>query len=78
MFRLRTAADKQKKVLSANAQAPIAVECFMDDIDVKGVMEREKFAEMCEPLFENLQKVIQRAFDGCGARATCLSAPDAP
>ena len=50
----------------------------MDDIDVKGVMEREKFAEMCEPLFENLQKVIQRAFDGCGARATCLSAPDAP
>merc|ERR1740139_315210 len=66
MFRLRTAADKQKKVLSANAQAPIAVECFMDDIDVKGVMERDKFAEMCEPLFEKLQQVIQRAFDGCG------------
>ena len=66
MFRLRTAADKQKKVLSANAQAPIAVECFMDDIDVKGVMEREQFGAMCEPLFEKLQKVIQRAFDGCG------------
>ena len=66
MFRLRTAADKQKKVLSANAQAPIAVECFMEDIDVKGVMEREQFATMCEPLFAKLQKVIQRAFDGCG------------
>ena len=29
MFRLRAAADKQKKILSANAQAPIAVESFM-------------------------------------------------
>jgi heat shock protein 4 len=66
MFRLRTAADKQKKVLSANANAPISVECFMNDIDVKGVMERDHFATMCEPLFEKLQKVIQRAFDGCG------------
>eukprot|EP00908_Phaeocystis_cordata_P011024 Transcript_21867.p1 GENE.Transcript_21867~~Transcript_21867.p1 ORF type:complete len:820 (-),score=464.81 Transcript_21867:172-2631(-) len=66
MFRLRTAADKQKKILSANAQAPISVECFMEDIDVKGMMERSTFAEMCEPLFEKLQKVIQKAFDGCG------------
>ena len=66
MFRLRTAADKQKKILSANAQAPISVECFMEDIDVKGMMERDQFAVMCEPLFEKLQKVIQRAFDGCG------------
>merc|ERR1719183_1732893 len=66
MFRLRTAADKQKKILSANANAPISVECFMNDIDVKGVMERDHFATMCEPLFEKLQKVIQRAFDGCG------------
>ena len=38
----------------------------MEDIDVKGVMERDQFAVMCEPLFEKLQKVIQRAFDGCG------------
>ena len=66
MFRLRQAADKQKKILSANAQAPISVECFMEDIDVKGMMERDQFAVMCEPLFEKLQKVIQRAFDGCG------------
>merc|ERR1719359_2768748 len=30
------------------------------------MMERDQFAVMCEPLFEKLQKVIQRAFDGCG------------
>merc|ERR1719460_3370172 len=49
MFRLRQAADKQKKILSANAQAPISVECFMEDIDVKGMMERDQFAVMCGP-----------------------------
>jgi len=126
MFRLRAAADKQKKVLSANAQAPIAVESFMvrappsaspapapapereqapsrpdesrpadcsrlaqsrcdaaahapsalprpvllrttqNDIDVKGMMERDQFAELCVPLFDKLQKVIEKAFEGCG------------
>merc|ERR1740138_427907 len=38
----------------------------MEDIDVKGMMERDQFGAMCEPLFAKLQKVIQRAFDGCG------------
>merc|ERR1719453_2820849 len=66
MFRLRAAADKQKKILSANAQAPISVESFINDIDVKGNMERSDFAEMCVPLFDKLQKLIQKAFDGCG------------
>merc|ERR1719267_109325 len=41
MYRLLTAAEKTKKVLSANPQAPINIECFMDDIDVKGMMERD-------------------------------------
>ena len=30
------------------------------------MMELDQFAVMCEPLFEKLQKVIQKAFDGCG------------
>ena len=66
MFRLRAAADKQKKILSANDKAPISIECFMDDIDVKGMMEREVFAEMCVPLFEKCQKLIEKAFADCG------------
>merc|ERR1719271_2208021 len=41
MYRLVTAAEKTKKVLSANPTAPINIECFMDDIDVKGMMQRE-------------------------------------
>eukprot|EP00965_Chrysotila_dentata_P157528 5203877-Pleurochrysis_carterae.AAC.1 len=43
-----TAAEKTKKVLSANPKAPISIECFMDDIDVKGMMERDVFLQASE------------------------------
>jgi heat shock protein 4 len=65
-FRLMTAAEKTKKVLSSNPQAPIAIECFMDDIDVKGMMERDIFLDLCAPLMLKLQKVVEDAFAGCG------------
>jgi len=66
MYRLLVACEKQKKILSANSSAPIAIESFMDDIDVKGMMERDLFLEMCAPLLEKLQAVIEAAFAGCG------------
>jgi heat shock protein 4 len=65
-FRLMTAAEKTKIVLSSNPQAPIAIECFMDDIDVKGMMERDLFLELCAPLMAKLQQVVEDAFAGCG------------
>jgi len=66
MFRLMTAAEKTKKVLSANPKAPIAIECFMEDIDVKGMLERADFLEMCAPLVVKLEKVLQEAFSSSG------------
>jgi len=66
MFRLMTAAEKTKKVLSANPKAPIAIECFMNDIDVKGMMERTDFLEMCAPLMVKLEKVVEEAFASTG------------
>ena len=49
MYRLLGACEKTKKMLSANPQAPIAIECFMEDIDVKGMMDRDVFLELAEP-----------------------------
>jgi len=65
-FRLMTAAEKTKKVLSSNPQAPISIECFMNDIDVKGMMERDHFLDLCAPLMAKLQSVVEEAFAGCG------------
>jgi heat shock protein 4 len=40
LFRLRMACERVKKILSANLQAPISVECLMNDKDVSGMVER--------------------------------------
>ena len=39
-MRLMLAAEKTRKVLSANLTAPINIECFIDDKDVAGSLER--------------------------------------
>merc|ERR1719424_2266198 len=66
MYRLLVACEKTKKVLSANPQSPINVECFMDDIDVKGVMDRDLFLELAEPFFVQLDALLEEAFLGSG------------
>lgn len=40
LFRLRSACEKVKKVLSANAKSPLNVECLLNDVDVSGLVER--------------------------------------
>ena len=44
-FRLKTAIEKVKKVLSANPGAPINIECLMNDVDVRSIT-REKMEEL--------------------------------
>lgn len=64
MYRLLVACEKTKKVLSANPQAPINIECFMDDIDVKSMIDRDDFLESCIPALDKLDKVLAEAFEG--------------
>merc|ERR1719487_967909 len=66
MYRLLTAAEKTKKVLSANPQAPINIECFMDDIDVKGMMDRSEMLEVAEPFLVKLDTIMKEALEASG------------
>jgi len=66
MFRLGVACEKTKKILSANPQAPISIESFMEDIDVKGMVDRDFFLEKAEPLMTKLRAVLSEAFEGSG------------
>lgn len=51
VFRLITACEKLKKVLSANAEAPLSVESIMNDVDASSKLNREQFeALIAEPL----------------------------
>ncbi|WCJ32913.1 Heat shock 70 kDa protein 16 [Euphorbia peplus] len=53
-IRLRAACEKLKKVLSANAEAPLNIECLMDEKDVRGFIKREEFESLASDLFERI------------------------
>ncbi|KAK0628063.1 Heat shock protein hsp88 [Lasiodiplodia hormozganensis] len=59
--RLTAACEKLKKVLSANAGAPISVESIMNDVDVRGFLKREELEELVKPLLERATKPLEQA-----------------
>ena len=59
--RLVAACEKLKKVLSANASAPMSVESLMNDVDVRGFMKREDLEELIKPLLERATAPLEQA-----------------
>jgi len=60
-FRLAAGVEKVKKVLSANAQAPLNVESIMNDVDVRGMLKRDELEELMKPLLERVLAPIEQA-----------------
>ena len=60
-LRLAAACEKLKKVLSANASAPVSIESLMNDVDVKGLMKREELEELVKPLLERATQPLEQA-----------------
>nr|GMD08963.1 heat shock 70 kDa protein 16 [Ipomoea batatas] len=59
--RLRAACEKLKKVLSANMEAPLNIECLMDEKDVRGFIRREEFEKLSSDLLEKISIPCQTA-----------------
>lgn len=59
--RVQAAVEKLKKVLSANASAPINVEMVMNDIDVSGFLKREELEELVAPLLAKATAPVEQA-----------------
>ncbi|XP_052181222.1 heat shock 70 kDa protein 16 isoform X3 [Diospyros lotus] len=53
-IRLRASCEKLKKVLSANAEAPLNIECLMEEKDVRGFIKREDFEKLSSHLLERI------------------------
>ncbi|XP_059487260.1 heat shock 70 kDa protein 4 [Neocloeon triangulifer] len=67
MLRLLTAVEKLKKQMSANStNLPLAIECFMNDIDVKSDMKRDDMELLCSHLFLKAEAVMQKCLDDSG------------
>ncbi|PQQ07870.1 heat shock 70 kDa protein 15-like [Prunus yedoensis var. nudiflora] len=51
-LRLRVACEKLKKMLSANPEAPLNIECLMEEKDVRGFIKRDEFEQISVPILE--------------------------
>ncbi|KAJ4703140.1 Heat shock 70 kDa protein [Melia azedarach] len=65
-IRLRASCEKLKKVLSANAGAPLNIECLMNEKDVKGFIRREEFEKLSSGLLERIKIPCQKALAESG------------
>uniref|UniRef100_A0ACD5ZC60 Uncharacterized protein n=2 Tax=Avena sativa TaxID=4498 RepID=A0ACD5ZC60_AVESA len=65
-MRLRAACEKAKKVLSANAEAVVNIECLMEEKDVRGMIRREDFEKLCTELLERVVEPCKRAMADSG------------
>lgn len=72
-FKLRVAVEKLKKMLSANAEAPINIECIMEDTDVRGMMTRDELETICAPLFARMRAPIDQALAEAGLKPEDIS-----
>ncbi|KAK3699733.1 adenyl-nucleotide exchange factor sse1 [Vermiconidia calcicola] len=59
--RVAAAVEKMKKVLSANANAPINIESLMNDVDVRGMLKREELEELVKPLLDRASAPLEQA-----------------
>ncbi|KAI3351223.1 hypothetical protein L3Q82_005782 [Scortum barcoo] len=60
LVRLYQECEKLKKLMSANSSdLPLNIECFMNDIDVTGKMNRVQFEEMCADILARVEPPLQ-------------------
>ncbi|KAK6914910.1 Heat shock protein 70 family [Dillenia turbinata] len=65
-LRLRAACEKLKKVLSANPEAPLNIECLMDEKDVRGFIKRDEFEQISIPILERVKGPLVKALSEAG------------
>ncbi|MED6111330.1 hypothetical protein PIB30_051432 [Stylosanthes scabra] len=65
-LRLRAACEKLKKVLSANPEAPLNIECLMDEKDVRGFIKRDEFEQLSVPILERVKRPLEKALTEAG------------
>ncbi|KAG2549782.1 hypothetical protein PVAP13_9KG259900 [Panicum virgatum] len=65
-LRLRVACEKLKKVLSANPEAPLNIECLMDEKDVRGFIKREESEQISAPVLERVKGPLEKALAEAG------------
>ncbi|GCB60260.1 hypothetical protein scyTo_0012706 [Scyliorhinus torazame] len=64
LLRLYQECEKLKKLISANSMdIPLNIECFMNDVDVTGKMNRTHFEELCASLLKRVEAPLRSVME---------------
>ncbi|XP_061484442.1 heat shock protein 105 kDa [Rhineura floridana] len=64
LLRLYQECEKLKKLMSSNGtDIPLNIECFMNDTDVSGKMNRSQFEELCADLLQKIEIPLRSLMD---------------
>ncbi|XP_010129881.1 PREDICTED: heat shock protein 105 kDa isoform X2 [Buceros rhinoceros silvestris] len=64
LLRLYQECEKLKKLMSSNStDIPLNIECFMNDTDVSGKMNRSQFEELCADLLQRIEVPLLSLMD---------------
>eukprot|EP00026_Physarum_polycephalum_P003020 Phypoly_transcript_03029.p1 GENE.Phypoly_transcript_03029~~Phypoly_transcript_03029.p1 ORF type:complete len:827 (+),score=228.19 Phypoly_transcript_03029:96-2576(+) len=66
MMRLRVQCEKVKKILSANAEAPLNIDNLMNDTDVRAMIDRKAFEGLSTDLLERLTIPVKKVLEESG------------
>ena len=72
-MRLNNEIEKVKKILSINPEAPLNVECLMNDVDCSTKLTREKLEELAVSTFDRFLTPIKTALADAGLRPDEIS-----
>jgi heat shock protein 4 len=65
-YKIEEAVTKMKKILSANSEAAINIECLLEEKDMSAVVQRADLESMASPLIPKIQAVITSALHAAG------------
>ena len=65
-YKIEEAVTKMKKILSANSEAAINIECLLEEKDMSAVVQRSDLEEMAGPLIPKIESVIASALNAAG------------
>lgn len=64
--RLRLASEKLRRILSANDEASISLDCLVGDLDFNGHMTRSEFEALAQPLLDRVALACKEALAASG------------
>ncbi|XP_039077055.1 heat shock protein 105 kDa isoform X2 [Hyaena hyaena] len=75
LLRLYQECEKLKKLMSSNStDLPLNIECFMNDKDVSGKMNRPQFEELCADLLQKIEAPLHSLLEQTQLRVEDVSA----